>query len=848
MSDIAFSAVISVTGTSNQIGSTGGLYPVITIANNPILPGSGSVGLPEGNTAARSGPAGAIRFNTQTVEFEGTPDGSTWHTFLTAGGTVNSVSGTSNRITASPTTGNVVVDIAATYVGQTSITTLGTIATGVWNATTIGTIYGGTGLTSYILGDLIYGSAANVLSKLAGNTTSGIQYLAQTGTGVVSAAPAWTTISGGDITGAALTKTDDTNVTLTLTGTPNTALLRAANIAAGWSGTLSLARGGTAASLTADNGGIVYSTASTLAILASTATAGKVLQSGSSAAPAWSTPTYPSASGTAGKILRSDGTNNVYSTSTFADTYTASNLLYSNGANTVTGLATANSASLVTNSSGVPAWSSTLTDGQLIIGSTGATPVAASLTAGSGVTITPGAGTITIAATGSGGTVTSVSGTANQINSTGGATPVISIVSNAIMPGSGGLTLPSGNTAARAGGAGTIRFNSQASVFETTSDGATWDTIETSGVGVISVSGTTNRITATPNTGLVVVDISASYVGQTSITTLGTIGTGTWQGSVVALAYGGTNANLTASNGGIFYSTASAGAILSGTATALQMLQSGASGAPAWSTTTWPATTTANRILYSSATSVIGQITSANSAVLVTDSSGVPGFSGTMTNGQLIIGSTGATPTAATLTAGSNITITNAAGGITIAAAAGAAGAWTKISTGTASSSASIAFTGLSNSYIQYMVVMTNIIPASNAVSLYVQFGTGGTPTYQTSAYYDAQYGRTSGGSVITTNHANAAQALINADSAGSTLSTGAGAGLDGVFYISNPSQSSINHQAYWQAEYQGSGTESTSLNGGFEWRGTTAVTAVQFYMSSGNIASGIFTLYGLSP
>jgi hypothetical protein len=91
-------------------------------------------------------------------------------------------------------------------------------------------------------------------------------------------------------------------------------------------------------------------------------TNGQVLQanSGATVGVSYSTPTYPSASGTAGKILRSDGTNNLYTTSTFADTYAASTLLYSNGANTVTGLATANSSILVTNGSGVPAWSTTI--------------------------------------------------------------------------------------------------------------------------------------------------------------------------------------------------------------------------------------------------------------------------------------------------------------------------------------------------------------------------------------------------------------------------------------------------------------------------------------------------------
>ena len=54
---------------------------------------------------------------------------------------VSSVAGTTNRITASPTTGAVIVDISTSYIGQSSITTLGTIATGVWNGTAIGDTY-----------------------------------------------------------------------------------------------------------------------------------------------------------------------------------------------------------------------------------------------------------------------------------------------------------------------------------------------------------------------------------------------------------------------------------------------------------------------------------------------------------------------------------------------------------------------------------------------------------------------------------------------------------------------------------------------------------------------------------
>jgi hypothetical protein len=52
-------------------------------------------------------------------------------------------------------------------------------------------------------------------------------------------------LSGSAVTGADLTKADDTNVTLTLGGTPTGALLKAASLTLGWTGTLAVARGGT---------------------------------------------------------------------------------------------------------------------------------------------------------------------------------------------------------------------------------------------------------------------------------------------------------------------------------------------------------------------------------------------------------------------------------------------------------------------------------------------------------------------------------------------------------------------------------------------------------------------------
>ena len=54
-----------------------------------------------------------------------------------------------------------------------------------------------------------------------------------------------------------------------------------------------------------------------------------------------------------------------------------------------------------------------------------------------------------------------------------------------------------------------------------------------------NVVGTADRITVNPDS----IDIASTYVGQSTITTLGTISTGTWQGSVVGPTYGGTGVN-----------------------------------------------------------------------------------------------------------------------------------------------------------------------------------------------------------------------------------------------------------------------------------------------------------------
>lgn len=91
---------------------------------------------------------------------------------LTKVGNTLNVGGTADRISVSGSA----VDIAATYAGQSSITTLGTISTGAWEADVISPAYGGTGVnngssTITLGGDLAISGAFNTTLTVTANTS-----------------------------------------------------------------------------------------------------------------------------------------------------------------------------------------------------------------------------------------------------------------------------------------------------------------------------------------------------------------------------------------------------------------------------------------------------------------------------------------------------------------------------------------------------------------------------------------------------------------------------------------------------------------------------------------------------
>lgn len=122
---------------------------------------------------------------------------------LTKNGNQIDAVGTSNRITVNSDS----IDIASTYVGQTSITTLGTIATGTWNGSTVDVSHGGTGatsLTGYVKGNGTSAFTASSTipgSDISGDITgkaanvNGTVAVANGGTGATTAAGARTNLS-----------------------------------------------------------------------------------------------------------------------------------------------------------------------------------------------------------------------------------------------------------------------------------------------------------------------------------------------------------------------------------------------------------------------------------------------------------------------------------------------------------------------------------------------------------------------------------------------------------------------------------------------------------------------------
>ncbi len=171
--------------------------------------------------------------------------------------------------------------------------------------------------------------------------------------------------------------------------------------------------------------------------------------------------------------------------------------------------------------------------------------------------------------------------------------------------------------------------------------------------------------------------------------------------------------------------------------------------------------------------------------------------------------------------------------------------ALTLISAQTASSSATIDFSsGLDDTYDRYMVLLSNVKPATDDVELWLRVGTGGGPTYQTSGYRYITRAYNDTGSDVSI--ASASDSKINLVSASSTVSLGNASGENAniTIHFNNPEVTDLC-EFNWHGGYSAAygGVANVSGSGRYDTAG--AITAIRFLMESGNIASGTFRLYG---
>jgi hypothetical protein len=146
----------------------------------------------------------------------------------------------------------------------TGITGVGTLTAGTWNATAISAVYGGTGLTSYAVGDLLYADTTTSLAKLA-DVAVGNALIS----GGVAAAPSYGKIG--------LSTHVDGTLPIANGGTGSTSTQFVA-LGTNVSGTLPVANGGTGAATLTTNNVLLGNGTSALQVVAP-GTNGNVLQS-----------------------------------------------------------------------------------------------------------------------------------------------------------------------------------------------------------------------------------------------------------------------------------------------------------------------------------------------------------------------------------------------------------------------------------------------------------------------------------------------------------------------------------------------------------------------------------------
>ena len=190
----------TITGTSNQIAVTNGDgisgNPTVGLADNAVMPGTGSMTIPTGTTGQQpSGNAGMIRYDTTVGAFLGYSGGA-WNQFSLAGGVTQVNTGTG--LTGGPITGVGTISLADTAVTAGSYGSSTQVGTFTVNAQ--GQLTAATNVS-------ISASSIGAVTSVSGTANE----ITATGTSAVTLSlPSALTFTGKTVTGGAFDMTSAT--------------------------------------------------------------------------------------------------------------------------------------------------------------------------------------------------------------------------------------------------------------------------------------------------------------------------------------------------------------------------------------------------------------------------------------------------------------------------------------------------------------------------------------------------------------------------------------------------------------------------------------------------------------
>lgn len=691
---------------------------------------------------------------------------------------------------------------------------------------TVGIAKGGTGQTTAAaafnalsplttLGDIIYASGANTAARLAGNTTSTRQFLRQTGTGTVSAAPAWDTV----------TKTD-----VGLSAVENTALST-------WAGSANITTVGTIATGTWSATAIAVAKGGTGATDAATARTNLGLAIGTNV-QAWDADldAIAALAGTSGLLKKTAANTWTLDTSTY---------LVSGGA-----LGTPSSGTL-TNCTSLP-----ISTGVSGLGANVATFLA-----------TPSSANLLSAITGETGTGALVFGTSPSLS-----LPFFSM--------SGVLTA---GTNAQGQCVLTNDIN-YIGVNANNPGGATLPTISTAGMRVVIINRTGNPVNVYPAANQYIdalavnVPVSlptpcvmefyayttnrwyssitesstplSTWAGSANITTVGTVATGTWSATAIAVAKGGTGATDAATartNLGVPSTTGT-----------------GASGSWGISITGSSASCTGNAATATTATNLSGGTISATTATfsgLITGRSNATTFVDANDTGSISVRGDASWPAvmsfhrtgAYAVNFGLDTDNVLKVGGWSMGAvkypilhtgnitANVPSGSKVLLNTLTASNSVSLQdTTSLTSTYDWYEIVLENVQVYNTSNTLYIQLQSGGS--FQATNYYYMEWMYNAGGTAVQTSTIATYIPLCQIGFLANTL-----AGSSGFLRIFRPSNTTTNKHVVGQIYSPSSAATHLGMQVNGYWsNGTGAITGFQIVAASGNLLSGVVKIYGV--